>query len=77
LKIWIFLKPNYPISKKSKNSRMGKGVGSFIRWVVKLNQGFIFIRTRNFNWKSLKKLQTLVKRNFGSHFTLNSSNNFY
>jgi ribosomal protein L16/L10AE len=30
-KIWVNLLPNYIISKKSKNSRMGKGKGSFSR----------------------------------------------
>ena len=28
---WVFLGANYPISKKSTNSRMGKGAGSFKR----------------------------------------------
>jgi len=30
-KIWIFLTKNYPVSIKSKNARMGKGKGSFLR----------------------------------------------
>jgi ribosomal protein L16/L10AE len=30
-KIWVNLLPNYVISRKSKNSRMGKGKGSFER----------------------------------------------
>lgn len=30
-KFWLFLNKNYPISTKSKNSRMGKGKGSFLR----------------------------------------------
>jgi hypothetical protein len=28
-KYWYFLPPNYPCRKKSKNSRMGKGIGVF------------------------------------------------
>lgn len=40
-KIWVNLIPNYVISRKSKNSRMGKGKGSFERWVIRLKQGFI------------------------------------
>jgi len=40
-KIWVNLLPNYVISRKSKNSRMGKGKGSFERWVIRLKQGFI------------------------------------
>ena len=30
-KVWLNLKANYPISKKYKNARMGKGKGSFFR----------------------------------------------
>lgn len=30
-KVWVILKANFPISRKSKNSRMGKGKGSFTR----------------------------------------------
>lgn len=39
LKIWISLLPNGTISRKSKNSRMGKGKGMFERWVFKFQQG--------------------------------------
>jgi hypothetical protein len=30
-KLFFFLKKNFPLSKKSKNSRMGKGKGKFLR----------------------------------------------
>jgi len=30
-KVWVNLKANFPISKKSKNSRMGKGNGLLLR----------------------------------------------
>ena len=39
--IWIFWKPNYPLTKKSKNSRMGKGKGLFLRWTVRVPSHFI------------------------------------
>lgn len=29
--MWMPLKLNFPITKKSKNSRMGKGKGAFLR----------------------------------------------
>lgn len=31
-KVWLFLHKNYPITKKSKNARMGKGKGSVSRY---------------------------------------------
>ena len=42
-KIWINILPNYILSKKSKNSRMGKGKGSFLRWVFRLQQGITLV----------------------------------
>lgn len=30
-KVWVFIRPNHVMTKKSKNSRMGKGKGTFIR----------------------------------------------
>lgn len=44
---WIFLTLNYPLTKKSKNARMGKGKGNFFRWSVLLNYNFIFLEFNN------------------------------
>jgi hypothetical protein len=35
---------------------MGKGKGSFLRWVIKLNQGHTLIEFKNINHIRLKKL---------------------
>jgi ribosomal protein L16/L10AE len=64
-KIWVFLKPNYPISKKSKNSRMGKGVGSFLRWATQLNPNFVLLKTYNLNHIRLIKIKNSLKRVVG------------
>ena len=40
---WFFLSGNYPISKKSKNSRMGKGKGIFLRWSIMILNNFFFL----------------------------------
>lgn len=55
-KIWIFLKANFPVSRKSKNSRMGKGKGAFLRWMIKINQGSTLLEFNNINSIRLKKL---------------------
>ena len=31
-RVWLFLHKNYPLTKKSKNARMGKGKGSVARY---------------------------------------------
>lgn len=64
-KIWVFLKPNYPISKKSKNSRMGKGVGSFLRWATQLNPNFAIIKTYKISSNRLFKIRNLLSRAIG------------
>jgi len=56
-KVWLNLKPNYPISKKSKNSRMGKGKGSFLRWVVLIKPMHCFIEFSGFNFYLLNFLK--------------------
>ena len=55
--IWIFLKGNFPIRKKSKNSRMGKGIGSFIRWGIRIPRGYNIIEFKGISYIRLKKLK--------------------
>jgi ribosomal protein L16/L10AE len=55
--IWIFLKGNFPIRKKSKNSRMGKGIGSFLRWSIRLPRGYSLVEFRGISIFRLKKLK--------------------
>ena len=75
--IWVFLKPNYPISKKSKNSRMGKGKGSFLRWVTKLNRGFMLIEFSGLSFWRIKKINKSLIKILGSPtHTLNKNNIF-
>ena len=38
INVFLYLSSNCPISKKSKNSRMGKGKGKFLRHVLRFNQ---------------------------------------
>lgn len=75
-KIWFFLAKNYPISYKSKNSRMGKGKGDFLRWVFHLYSNFLFLEIKNFhlfkiflmlykvNFKMPRKIYCFFNHNF-------------
>ena len=64
---WFFLKGNFPLTKKSKNSRMGKGKGMFLRWVIKLPSNFFFIEFLTFNslffLSFFKKRKNLISKN--------------
>lgn len=54
-RLYVSLSQNYLLSKKSKNSRMGKGKGSFIREAIKVKKFRPFIYSNGY------KPQTLVK----------------
>ena len=73
-KIWVFLKANFPVSKKSKNSRMGKGKGAFIRWMIKINQGSTLLEFKNINNIRLQKLNNYWNKMLGFkiHLFLNN-----
>ena len=38
---------NLPLTKKSKNSRMGSGKGALLRWAIKLVKNSIVLVTNN------------------------------
>lgn len=45
-KFWVMIKPNFLLTMKSKNSRMGSGVGSYVRVcsIIKPNKPLILFR---------------------------------
>lgn len=52
-KLWIRIYPNYSITKKVKNSRMGKGVGSTFLWLYFIKIGTIIFEINKINFKKL------------------------
>lgn len=69
-KIWINLKFNYPLSKKSKNSRMGKGKGSFLRWVIIIYPMNFFLEFIGFNNIFLIRLKEKLRFLYHSRINL-------
>lgn len=53
---WIFLRMNTPLTKKSKNSRMGKGKGALYRWLIRLPRNFKLIEFKDVNYFRLNLL---------------------
>ncbi len=60
---WIFLKLNFPITKKSKNSRMGKGKGAFLRYALKVSRyNTIVLKIKTINSLRILYLFKLLKK---------------
>ena len=62
--VWVFWKPNFPLTKKSKNSRMGKGKGAFLRWSFRVGSHFTLFTIKDFTsqLRLLKLIKSLNKK---------------
>ena len=60
--IFFNLFPNYPVSIKSKKSRMGKGIGKFLRWVFILPSNSIVLAFNSLYYKRFLFLLNLLKK---------------
>jgi len=60
-KTWLFVRPNYTLTHKSKNARMGKGKGNFKRWCTIIYPGRIFIEHINVSSKTYIKYISKIK----------------
>ena len=58
-KVWLFLHKNYPITKKSKGSRMGKGKGSLSRYCPHILHNHNLFEFSGFNLKDLIRLKKI------------------
>ena len=61
-KMWFWLKKNYPLSKKSKNSRMGKGKGKFLRWVIRIPANYVILEFFGWSSYSLQKICSKINK---------------
>jgi len=68
-KLWLTIRPNFLLTMKSKNARMGSGVGSYVRvcYNILANKPFVF-----FKFYSLQLIREIVK-----YFKLKSNLNLY
>lgn len=60
-KFWIHIKPNYILSSKSTNARMGAGVGSIVRLAAYLNPYTVFVSFFLYSKLWLKKLNKTLR----------------
>ena len=73
---WVFLRMNTPLTKKSKNSRMGKGKGSLYRWLVRLPKNFKLIEFKNLNYTRLFYLTKKWSKKINVPLSFQSKVNF-
>lgn len=73
---WIFLRMNTPLTKKSKNSRMGKGKGALYRWVVRLPKGYKLLEFKNINYFRLLNISKKWSKRLSLPISLLSKINF-
>lgn len=52
-KIWIRVFFNFPVTKKSKGSRMGKGKGSVSHWVSVVKSGSVLFEVSGLNMRNV------------------------
>lgn len=56
-KMWICLTPQYPVTKKPQEVRMGKGKGGVKYWTIPLRTGRVFLETTGFSRIALAALK--------------------
>jgi ribosomal protein L16/L10AE len=56
--------PNFVISRKSKNARMGKGKGGFIRWVFRIQKGVVLTEFLGISYYRLIKILSFFRKVF-------------
>lgn len=61
-KVWLFLHKNYPLTKKSKNARMGKGKGTLSRYCARVLQNHNLFEFSGFNIKELLVLKKIFNK---------------
>lgn len=69
-KYWLLFLPNYTLTQKSKNARMGAGVGKFIRLTSIVKPGKAVVKTWYYNISFLKQLTNYLLYKIPNKFLL-------
>lgn len=63
-KIWIRVFPDFPVTAKPTEIRMGRGKGSVDQWVCKINKGRILFEVTGKNLNVLRNILNYTKIKF-------------
>lgn len=69
-KYWILFLPNFILTQKSKNARMGAGVGKFVRLTSLVKPGKAFLKTWYYTFSFLKQTLRHFKYKIPNRFLL-------
>jgi len=72
-KVWLFLHRNYPLTKKSKNARMGKGKGTIARYCSRILQNHNLFEFTGFNLNELISLKKILNKKVGIPIKINTN----
>lgn len=68
VKYWVMIKPNFLLTMKSKNSRMGSGVGAYVRvcFQIRPNKPLLFLQnySHRFVYNAINYLKLKLNRSF-------------
>lgn len=73
-KVWFSISLNFYISKKSVNSRMGKGKGKFSRSIIRLKKYSKILEFGGYKKLSVLKLNTLIYKKTSLKLLVKSKN---
>lgn len=69
-KYWVLFMPNFILTQKSKNARMGAGVGKFVRLTSIVKPGKAFIKTWKYNYSFLKSVCNYIHYKIPNKFLI-------
>lgn len=74
-KYWILFLPNFILTQKSKNARMGAGVGKFVRLTSLVKPGKAFLKTWFYTFSFLKETVKRFRYKIPNRFLLKNVTN--
>lgn len=74
-KYWVLFLPNYTLTQKSKNARMGAGVGKFVRLTSMVNPGKSIIKTWYYTFSFLRAVTKYLTFKIPNKFLIKNVTN--
>lgn len=69
-KYWLMFLPNFILTQKSKNARMGAGVGNFVRLTSLVKPGKAVVKTWYYTFTFLHEVTKYVKHKIPNKFLI-------